>query len=127
MTTIETDQFNCAEGERAAFEAGIKLGSLFHQFIGVPVRAENRSSLEKAMTSAVLTQPHVIEAEVRIDEGELSRSLSRFGYCSLNERMIDAKVSIRVGSSICNARLGWMEEMGYPLMWIESMRKEKEE
>ncbi len=127
MTTIDTDLFNCSEGERAAFEAGIKLGSLFHQFIGVPVRTENRLDLEKAMASAVLTQPHVVEAEVRIDEGELSRSLSRFGYCSLNERLIDARVLIRVGSSICDARLGWMEELGYPLMWIERIRKESEE
>ena len=127
MKTIETDMFECSDGERAAFEAGIKLGSLFHQFIGVPVRDENRKDLENAMRSAVLTQPHVVEAEVRIDEEELSRSVSRFGYCSLNERMIDATVQIRFESTICTARLGWLEEMGYPLMWIESIRKENGE
>jgi hypothetical protein len=121
MRTIETDRFGCSEGERAAFEAGIKLGSLFHQFIGTPVRPESRGDLERAMTSALLCQPHVIGAEVRIDEDVLKSSLNEFGYSSLDGKMIEARVEVVVGEAICTGRLKWIEELGYPLMWVESV------
>lgn len=124
MRAIESDLFNCTDGERAAFEAGIKLGSLYHQFIGVPVRPESRKDLERSMTAAVMSQPHVVDAKVTIDEEVLRESLTRFGYCSLKDRMMAAEVTIRVNETCCRARMDWIEELGYPLMRIESIGKE---
>jgi len=40
--------------DRAAFEAGIKLGSILHQYIGVPLTRENATSLERAIEAAGL-------------------------------------------------------------------------
>lgn len=121
MRIIESDRFNCSNGERAAFEAGIKLGSLFHQFIGTPVSMENISDIEKAMTSAMRTQPHVVEAEVRIDKTEMVRSLSGLEYCPLNDKMLRAEVLIDVRGIRCRAFLERDEDLNYTLMWIGSM------
>ncbi len=41
--------FECTEAERAAFEAGIKMGTIYHQFVGVPVSSESVETLERAM------------------------------------------------------------------------------
>jgi len=62
------------EVEEAAFEAGIKLGALFHQFIGVPVAERNVEILEKAMKSCVLLQPYVVDAEVKHRLGSLAHT-----------------------------------------------------
>ncbi|MEM0330334.1 MAG: dihydroneopterin aldolase family protein, partial [Archaeoglobaceae archaeon] len=55
----------------ASFEAGIKLGALFHQFIGAPVSEKNAEILERAMESCLKLQPYVIEAKVSIDRKKL--------------------------------------------------------
>ncbi|MEE9268050.1 MAG: dihydroneopterin aldolase family protein, partial [Thermoplasmata archaeon] len=41
MEDPTADYFECTDAERAAFEAGIKLGSIFHQYVGAPVSPEN--------------------------------------------------------------------------------------
>lgn len=122
MRTIETDRFNCTDGERAAFEAGIKLGSLFHQFIGVPIDRDNVSDIERAMTSAVSTQPHVLEAKVSIDREEMMGSLSNLGYCPLNGKMIRARVKVEINGVKCSAVLEYDRYLDYPLMWIDSLK-----
>ena len=38
---------------QAAFEAGIKLGALYHQFIGSPVSRDSADSLERGMSEAM--------------------------------------------------------------------------
>ncbi|WP_456328825.1 dihydroneopterin aldolase family protein [Archaeoglobus sp.] len=106
------------EIEEAAFEAGIKLGALFHQFIGAPVAERNAEILEKAIQSCVLLQPYVVDAEVRIDREKL-KNVSAFGYTSLMPDMLFARVRVRVGKAEVAAVLEWDEELGYPLMRLE--------
>lgn len=102
----------------AFFEAGIKLGALFHQFIGAPVSFENVDLLEKAMESCMQLQPYVVEAEVRIDRDKLRRKLSGFGYTSLDSELIYARVRVRVGEEEVVAVLEWDEEKKYPMMRV---------
>ncbi|WP_290598022.1 MULTISPECIES: dihydroneopterin aldolase family protein [unclassified Archaeoglobus] len=103
------------EVEEAAFEAGIKLGALFHQFIGMPVAEKNAEIVERAMESCILLQPYVVEAEVRISRDRL-KEVSAFGYTSLLPDMIYARVVVEVGDSRVSAVLEWDEELKYPLM-----------
>lgn len=103
------------EIEKAAFEAGIKLGALFHQFIGMPVAEKNAEIVEKAMESCMLLQPYVVEAEVKIDREKL-RDVSAFGYTSLMPDMLYAKVVVDVNGSRVSAVLEWDEKLNYPLM-----------
>ena len=102
--------------EVAAFEAGIKLGALFHQFVGIPVSFDNVELIEKAIESCVKLQPYVREVEVRIDREKLKERLSGFNYCSLSGEMLYAKVKTAVEGYEATAVLEWDEEMKYPLM-----------
>ncbi len=103
------------EIEKAAFEAGIKLGALFHQFIGAPVAEKNAEVLEKAMESCMLLQPYVVEAEVKINREKLKKT-SAFGYTSLMPDMLEVRVVVRVGEAEVEAVLEWDDELNYPLM-----------
>lgn len=38
-------RFACTERERALFEAGIKMGTIYHQFVGTPVNLRTVESL----------------------------------------------------------------------------------
>lgn len=100
--------------EIAAFEAGIKLGALYHQFVGAPVSAETAASLEQAMEKSISLQPYVRKAEVRIDRGMLERNV--YGYGELQGRMILAEVEIDYEGEVARARLEYDPERDYPLM-----------
>jgi hypothetical protein len=113
--------FHCSPSERACFEAGIKLGALFHQFIGVPLSPSNCDRIEEAMREAVLSQPYVARAEVNLDRTLIRQSLTHFGYCTLEGRMIDAAVRIEVEGVRVTARLKQVEELRYPLMWVDKV------
>ena len=58
--------FNCTDRERAAFEAGIKMGTIFHQFIGTPVSIKNAEVLEKSIENSIMIQPYVKSCKVVI-------------------------------------------------------------
>ncbi len=102
--------------EIAAFEVGIKLGALFHQFIGMPVSLKNAEILEKAMKSCIMLQPYVAGAEVRIDRKRLSEKLSEFNYCSLEGDMIYARVEVEIEGIKAIGVLRWDDEKKYPMM-----------
>lgn len=99
----------------ASFEAGIKLGGLFHQFIGVPISEKNVEILEKAMESCVRLQPYVVDVEVKIDRKKLKEK-SSFGYCSLSPEMLKARVVVEFEGERVEAVLEWNEKLRYPLM-----------
>jgi hypothetical protein len=119
------DYFNCNNRDRAVFEAGIKLASLYHQFIGSPVNQSNVTFLEDAMRMGMMTQPYVSKAEVKIDEDLLQDHLSEYGYCSLNEKLLSATVDVEFGGYRVSASLRWIDELKYPLMMIDNI-SEKE-
>ncbi len=102
--------------EVAAFEAGIKLGALFHQFVGIRVSFENVELVEKVMESCMKLQPFVVDAEVRIDKKKLKERLSEFNYTSLEGDMIYARVRVRVNGSEVEAVLEYDRKLKYPLM-----------
>ena len=102
--------------EVAAFEAGIKLGALFHQFVGIPVSFDNVEIIEKTIESCVRLQPYVVSVEVKINRDKLREKTSEFGYCSLSGEMITARVKTKVGDAEAEAVLEWDDEKKYPLM-----------
>ena len=67
--------FNCSEDQRAVFEAGIKLGSIYHQYVGCPVSADNVDVLEKAIEEGTRLQPFVDAVKVSIDRKRLRRAI----------------------------------------------------
>jgi hypothetical protein len=104
---------------KACFELGIKLGALFHQFIGLPVGFENVEIVEKAIESCVKLQPFVVDAKVEISRDALKRNLSKFGYTTLSPEMLKAEVVVEVENVRVKGTLKWVEEMKYPYMDFE--------
>ena len=100
--------------EIAAFEAGIKLGALYHQFVGSPVSPKTADSLERAIENSISLQPYVRSVEVRIDRQMLSENA--FGYGELEGRMIFAEVEIDYLGETVRARLEYDPDKDYPLM-----------
>jgi hypothetical protein len=110
------------ERDNALFEAGIKLGALYHQFTGSPVNLRSADSLEKAIQESIAVQPFVKEISVSIDREIIRSKLnSEFGYCELEGRMLDVRITVGYSSVLADVRLEYNAELDYPLMKIEKV------
>lgn len=102
------------------FEAGIKLGALYHQFTGSPVNLRTVKSLETAIEESISVQPFVRDISVSIDRSIIrSKINSEFGYCELDGRMLDVRITIRYKSILADVSLAFDAELDYPLMKID--------
>jgi dihydroneopterin aldolase len=110
------------DAEAACFEAGIKFGSLYHQFAGTPLSPESAPSLEAAMEAAIENQPHCVDVTVEIRRAELDAALadSSAAYTELTGRFLD--VEIVVDYDGCEVVSRMEMEGDYPLMRVESVR-----
>lgn len=113
--------FAGSDRDRAAFEAGIKLGSLFHQYVGAPLNRGSARDLERAIESATRVQPLVEDARVRIDRKRL-KGRGPYKYASLSDEMLHAEVTVRVGQARATAVLRYVPELDYPLMYLKDIR-----
>ncbi len=116
--------FSCSDSERAAFEAGIKMGTIYHQFVGVPLSVQNVGTLEKAIESGSKVQPFVESVRVRIDRTNLKDKRGQYDYVSLTGDMLDVTLVVRYKTAKVRASMKLIEEMNYPLMFIEEIEKD---
>ena len=100
--------------EQAVFEAGIKLGALYHQWVGTPISQESAAGVERAMERSVILQPCVEEITVHLDRNLMLPN--RFGYSELSGLMFDVEIVTRAGFAYCRARLS--PDQGYPFMQV---------
>jgi hypothetical protein len=103
-----------SDSDRAIFEAGIKLGALYHQWVGTPISRKSAASIEMAIEQSVILQPFVEEITVRLFRNLMAENT--FGYSELSGLMFDVEIVTRVGFTYCRARLAPQD--GYPLMQI---------
>lgn len=106
--------------EIACFEAGIKFGTLYHQFTGTPVSHATASGLERAIEEAIENQPHCTDAAVAIDRDRLDSDIDpAVGYTELSGPLLDVEITVVYeGSEV----IGRMElENGYPRMRVVSV------
>jgi len=109
--------------DNALFEAGIKLGALYHQFTGSPVNLKTASSLEHSIQESISVQPFVENISVRIDRDLLKSKLnSEFGYTELQGPMLEVKITVKYGSSRVKVAMEYNSELSYPLMKIETIQ-----
>ena len=108
--------------DQALFEAGIKLGSLYHQFTGMPLSISGITAAENAIEKSIAAQPFVEEIKVIIDEKRVSAALNnKFQYTELKGEMLDVKVVIRCRFSRVFVSLKFNDELSYPLMKIDKI------
>ncbi|HDR73241.1 MAG TPA: hypothetical protein ENN85_04965 [Methanoculleus sp.] len=98
----------------AAFEAGIKLGALYHQWVGTPISPRTAPFVETAIEKAVALQPFVEEVVVRIDVDQMIPNT--FGYSELAGRMFNVEIVTKVQEATCRAALKL--DGDYPMMRI---------
>ncbi|ELY63822.1 dihydroneopterin aldolase family protein [Natronococcus jeotgali] len=110
------------DAQAACFEAGIKFGTLYHQFAGTPVAPESAAGLETAIEEAIENQPHCTDATVEIRREELERELdaSTADYTELTGRFLEVEIVVDYEGYEVVSRME-MED-GYPLMRLESVR-----
>ncbi|HTW54899.1 MAG TPA: dihydroneopterin aldolase family protein [Thermoplasmata archaeon] len=105
--------------EALLFEAGIKLGGVFHQYLGIPVDRSTAPALARAIEDAVGLQPFVRSVSVRIDPtrgGPVGRG--RFAYRYLTPEMLRVRVRVADGGEEVDAVLAHRPDLRYPLMAV---------
>ncbi|MDY6959726.1 MAG: dihydroneopterin aldolase family protein [Halobacteriota archaeon] len=107
--------------DNALFEAGIKLGALYHQFVGSPINLETVQSLEEAIEKSISLQPYVKSVKVTINRSVIEEMLNSFGYCELEGRMLDVDLVVKVGGVEVHAGITYKVDMEYPLMVIKDV------
>jgi dihydroneopterin aldolase len=109
--------------EALLFEAGIKLGGIFHQYLGIPVSPKTANALARSIEAAVALQPFVERVQVRIRPAKGGAAgRGRFGYRYITAEMIDARVTLSDGATRVVARLSYRPDLRYPLMHVESAK-----
>lgn len=112
---------NVTSRERAIFEGAITMGALFHQFVGAPISRDTVDSLEKAMKESLELQPAIEKVEARINREKLEEAMTGFDYTSVNGDMLDVKIYSRVDDVLAIIRIKFVEELNYPLMFVEDI------
>ena len=104
------------ESEELAFEAGVKFGSLYHQFAGTPVSPSSADSLATAMEEAIENQPYCESVTVDVKTDALRAAIEAGGadYTELTGEFIDVEIVLADGDR--EARATMAMEDGYPLM-----------
>ncbi|MEM3737080.1 MAG: dihydroneopterin aldolase family protein [Candidatus Bathyarchaeia archaeon] len=115
------------ERERAAFEGGIALAALYHQFVGTPISGADLKAvraLEKAMEQTAKLQPFREDVKVKVNTKTPKERASPYDYETLMGDHLDVTVNIRYGKAKATARLRYIPELDYPLMYIEEIGEE---
>jgi dihydroneopterin aldolase len=109
--------------EALLFEAGIKLGGVFHQYLGMPVSNRTAPELAHTIEQSVGLQPFVAGVRVRIDPtrgGPLGTG--RFGYHYLTAEMLDVRVRLVDDPIEVEVHLAYRKDLHYPLMSVVRVR-----
>ena len=82
--------------QAACFEAGIKFGSLYHQFAGTPVSPASSDSLGRAIEAAIENQPFCTAVEVEILDDALRAALEARSadYTELTGEFMEVEITI---------------------------------
>ncbi|MEL9998601.1 MAG: dihydroneopterin aldolase family protein [Thermoplasmata archaeon] len=114
--------FNCSDSERAVFEAGIKLGTIYHQFVGTPLSAENVDLLEKSIEESVRVQPFVKDVKVKIRRERIKKKKGVYKYLTLTGDLLDVELLVEYNGVQALCYLKYIEEMNYPLMYVSEVK-----
>ncbi len=110
--------------DRAVFEAGIKLGALYHQFVGTPISSDTIDNLARTIEDSIVLQPYVRSISVSISRELVEKRLNPgYGYCELEGRMLHVSLQVRYKNTIVYTELAYDEKNDYPLMSIKKIEE----
>ena len=111
--------------ERACFESGIKIGALYHILCGIPISNDENilKNIEKGIESSISCQPFVKSVKINLDRGKiLGNKSNQFDYDEITGKIIRAELIIEYESVEILAKVEWIENMQFPLMFIEKIK-----
>lgn len=112
------------ERDVAVFEAGIKLGALYHQFVGTPINVDTVDGLERIIEDSVGVQPYVRSVSVSVDREMVEKKQNpKFGYCELEGRMLHVSLQILYKNIIATVELAYDEGLDYPMMSVKKIEE----
>jgi hypothetical protein len=85
------------------------------------VNKNTKESLERAMEESLNLQPAIERVEVKIRFDKLEESMTEFDYTSLTGDMLDVRIHTKVDDVCAIIRIEFVEELNYPLMYVESI------
>jgi hypothetical protein len=108
--------------EEACFEAGVKFGTLYHQFAGTPLSPASADSLAAAMEEAIENQPHCREVTVSMRREALERAIAEGAadYVEFTGEFAEVEIVVDYEGHEVVTRMA--REEGYPLMRVASVR-----
>ena len=108
------------DAQVACFEAGVKFGSLYHQFAGTPVSPDSAASRAAAVEESIENQPHCESVTVEADLDAIREAAGEVGYTEFTGSLFEAEVVVEYEGCEVVARMA-MED-GYPTMRVASVR-----
>jgi hypothetical protein len=120
---LAANKFKCSIRERALFEAGIKMGTIYHQFVGVPLNQDSVDTLERAIENGVMVQPYVESVRVRINRSIFGPKKDEYSYHSLSGEMLDVVLVINIDNTKVKAEMRYDPLLKYPLMYISDIEE----
>lgn len=112
--------------DRAVFEAGVALGSILHQFVGIPVTGERKTlrSLSRAVEATMMLQPYRKNVTVRLNPRRIKKNKRHpYDYRGLSEKDMDVAIKISYRGVDVTARMKYAPEIDYPLMSITAIEE----
>jgi hypothetical protein len=116
---------NLSDRERGCFEIGIKLGALYHILCGIPISNNEVviNSIEKGIEAAISCQPYVKSVKVNLNRNIISgNKTTPFDYDEITGKIIRAEITIEYKNIQIKAKVEWIEDLQYPLMYIEKIQ-----
>ncbi|MFX0056709.1 MAG: dihydroneopterin aldolase family protein [Candidatus Hodarchaeota archaeon] len=110
--------------ERACFETGIKLGALYHILCGIPISSNTEiiASIERGIEASISCQPFVKFVKINIDRKNIIGDKSTpFAYDEITGKIIRAELIVEYETIQILAKIDWVEDLKYPLMFIQEI------
>ena len=115
--------------EQAIFEVGIKLATIFHQFVGTPIQNDPQvlQEISQGIKASILCQPYVSKVDIEIrphsfDEKSLGKQ-HVYDYTVISGRNLIAEVEVHYHEWHVVGRVEWKNDLTYPLMYIKTIQK----
>ena len=111
-----------SDREHAIFEAGICLASILHQLIGLPVKADDEflKDLAEVVQRSFSLQPFRADVRIKIIKDRLKIS-KKYEYGIVSPESLDVRVEVRYGDARAVGRLRYIDELDYPLIYVEEV------
>ena len=115
--------------EQAVFEVGIKLATIFHQFVGTPIQNDPQvlHNISQGIKASILCQPYVSKVNIEIrPHGYDKNSVGKqhvYDYTVISGQNLIAEVEVHYHEWLIVGRVEWKEDLAYPLMYVKKIKK----